>query len=71
MFYSYYYLEDGQELSKENIRRLTPLEVERLQTLPDNYTAGFPETHRYKAIGNAWTVDIITHEGILKIMERI
>ena len=56
-----YYLEDGQELSKENIRRLTPLEVERLQTLPDNYTAGFPETHRYKAIGNAWTVDIITH----------
>lgn len=56
-----YYLENGREFSKNNIRRLTPLEVERLQTLPDNYTAGFPETHRYKAIGNAWTVDVVAH----------
>lgn len=40
-------------------RKLTPLEYERLQTLPDNYTAGVAESHRYKAIGNGWTVDVI------------
>ena len=43
------------------IRKLTPLECERLQTLPDNYTEGISATQRYKAIGNAWTVDIIAH----------
>lgn len=43
------------------IRKLTPLECERLQTLPDNYTEGISATQRYKAIGNAWTVDVIAH----------
>ena len=56
-----YYLEDGEEFSKKNIRRLTPLETERLQTLPDNYTACINETNRYKCVGNGWTVDVIAH----------
>lgn len=43
------------------IRKLTPVEAERLQTLPDNYTAGISNTQRYKCIGNAWTVDVISH----------
>lgn len=49
------------------IRTLTPIECERLQTLPDNYTSaelnGKPisNTQRYKMLGNAWTVDIIKH----------
>jgi len=38
----------------------TPLECERLQTLPDNITEGVPNRERYKLIGNAWTVDLIT-----------
>lgn len=40
---------------------LTPVECERLQTLPDNYTEGVSNTQRYKAIGNGWTVDVIAH----------
>ena len=43
------------------IRKLTPVEAERLQTLPDNYTAGISNTQRYKCIGNGWTVDVISH----------
>ncbi len=43
------------------IRKLTPVEAERLQTLPDNYTSGISDTQRYKCIGNGWTVDVITH----------
>ena len=43
------------------IRKLTPIEAERLQTLPNNYTAGISDTQRYKCIGNAWTVDVIAH----------
>lgn len=46
---------------KTNVRRLTPLECERLQTLPDHYTEGISDTNRYKCIGNGWTVDVITH----------
>lgn len=42
-------------------RRLSPLECERLQTLPDNYTEGVSNTHRYRVLGNAWTVDVIAH----------
>lgn len=43
------------------IRKFTEIECERLQTLPDDYTAGVSSTHRYKAIGNGWTVDVIAH----------
>lgn len=42
-------------------RKLTPLEAERLQTLPDNYTSNLSDTQRYFCIGNGWTVDIIAH----------
>ena len=48
-------------LGKTNVRRLTPIECERLQTLPDNYTEGISDTQRYKCIGNGWTVDVIAH----------
>ena len=43
------------------IRKLTPVEAERLQTLPDNYTEGISNTQRYKCIGNGWTVGVIAH----------
>ena len=43
------------------IRKLTPVEAERLQTLPDDYTMGISNTQRYKCIGNGWTVDVIAH----------
>ena len=43
------------------IRKLTPLECERLQTLPDGYTECISNSQRYKCIGNGWTVDVIAH----------
>ena len=49
-------------------RKLTPLECERLQTVPDNYTASVSNTQRYKMLGNGWTVEVICH--ILKHMEN-
>lgn len=42
-------------------RRLTPVEFERLQTVPDDYTASVSNTQRYKMLGNGWTVDVIAH----------
>jgi DNA-cytosine methyltransferase len=42
-------------------RKLTPVECERLQTLPDGYTEGISNTQRYKCLGNGWTVDVIAH----------
>lgn len=50
-------------------RKLTPLEYERLQTLPDNYTQGVSNTARYNALGNGWTVDVIAH--ILKFIPNV
>jgi site-specific DNA-cytosine methylase len=43
------------------VRKFTPVECERLQTLPDNYTQGVSNTQRYKMLGNAWTVDVVAH----------
>ena len=43
------------------IRKLTPIECERLQTLPDNYTEWVSKTQRYKMIGNGRTVEVIKH----------
>lgn len=43
------------------VRKLTPLECERLQTLPDGYTSGVSDTQRYRAIGNGWTAEVIIH----------
>ena len=42
-------------------RKLTPIECERLQTFPDGWTDSISNTQRYKALGNAWTVDVIVH----------
>ena len=47
-------------------RKLTPLECERLQTVPDNYTDHVSNTQRYKMLGNGWTVDVVAN--ILKGM---
>jgi DNA (cytosine-5)-methyltransferase 3A len=51
-----------------HIRKLTPLECERLQTIPDNYTNHVAKTQRYRMIGNGWTVDVIVH--ILSYMKE-
>jgi len=53
-------------LEEKKFRKLTPLECERLQTVPDNYTEGVSNIQRYKMLGNGWTVDVICH--ILKNM---
>ena len=42
-------------------RKLTPLECERLQTVPEGYTAHVSNTQRYRMLGNGWTVDVIKH----------
>lgn len=41
-------------------RKLTPVECERLQTIPDNYTEGVSNSQRYKMLGNGWTIDVIS-----------
>lgn len=38
-----------------------PTECERLQTVPDGYTNCVADNHRYKLLGNGWTVDVIAH----------
>ena len=43
------------------LRYISPVECERLQTLPDNYTFGVSNTQRYKQCGNCWTVDVVAH----------
>ena len=43
------------------IRKLTPIKCERLQTVPDNYSAIVSNSQRYKMLGNGWTVDVIAH----------
>lgn len=43
------------------VRKLTPIECERLQGLPDNYTEGVSNTQRYKCCGNAFNVDVVAH----------
>lgn len=48
-------------LTNNFIRKLTPLECERLQTVTDNYTGGASDNQRYKMLGNGWTVDVIVH----------
>lgn len=49
-------------LTNNFIRKLTPLECERLQTAPDDYTnTGISDNQRYRMLGNGWTVDVIAH----------
>lgn len=48
-------------LTNGMVRKLTPVECERLQTVPDNYTNCLSDSQRYKVLGNGWTVDVICH----------
>ena len=80
----FYSVRDGQITVKDRqypikladgdyiIRKLTPMECERLQTLPDGYTAGVSNAQRYKALGNGWTAEVIIHilNGALKDVPR-
>lgn len=54
------------------IRKLTPTECERLQTLPDGYTSAVSATQRYRGLGNGWTAEVIIHilTGALKDVPR-
>lgn len=52
-----YYLNKDRNM----MTKLTSDEAERLQTLPQGYTKGIAEGHRFKALGNGWTVDVIAH----------
>ena len=54
------------------IRKLTPVECERLQTLPDGYTCAVSDAQRYKGLGNGWTAEVIIHilNGALKDVPR-
>lgn len=57
-------------VNKDGVRNITTNELEKLQTLPTEYTSvnnTIPKTARYAAIGNGWTVDVISH--ILSFME--
>jgi len=56
---------NAQAIQKQDkIRRLTPIECERLQGFPDNHTEGVSDTQRYKQCGNSITVNVM--EAILK-----
>jgi len=61
-------LNGGSLIEKDNIRKLTPIECERLQGFPDNWTLGVPDTQRYKQLGNAVTVNVI--KKIIALMEH-
>ena len=52
---------EWDSVSDCHFRKLTPLECERLQTVPDNFTAMLSNTQRYKCLGNGWTIDVIAH----------
>lgn len=53
-------------------RKLTPIECERLQTVPDNYTNHVSNTQRYRMLGNGWTVDVICYllEGMKDAVDQ-
>ncbi len=61
----------GLYLIGDEVRKLTPLEAERAQTLPDNYTEidGISMTNRLNCIGDGWTVDVIAH--ILSYLKKV
>ena len=65
--YDYMRYEHSDEEQQVHWRKLTPVECERLQTVPDNYTNHVSNTQRYKMLGNGWTIEVIAH--ILKNME--
>jgi len=56
-------------MSNGLVRRTIPLEIERLQTIPDGYTRFVSNAQRYRALGNSFTVDVIAH--ILNYMKGV
>jgi DNA (cytosine-5)-methyltransferase 3A len=60
-FYTLTAMDKHGILTDNFIRKLTPIECERLQTVPDNYTKIASDNQRYRMLGNGWTVDVITH----------
>ena len=71
-----YLIEDVKDYMvkiKSDIRRFTPLECERLQGFPDNWTDCAPDTRRYQALGNAVSVPVVKAIGekLLKEIQHI
>jgi len=56
-------------VTTNSVRRLTPVECERLQGFPDGWTAGQPDSARYKQLGNAVTVPVV--EWIINRMVKL
>jgi len=58
--------------SKDLKDRLSPVDCEKLQGLPDDYTEGVSNTQRFKALGNGWTVSVIVHilQGLKKELSK-
>lgn len=56
------------DITNKKIRKLAPIECERLQSLPDDYTKGISDTQRYKCLGNAFNVEVIKH--ILSFIQK-
>lgn len=53
--------QEKKVIQEGRIRKLTPLEYERLQTVPEGYTSLVSDSQRYKMLGNGWTIDVIAH----------
>lgn len=60
-FYTLTAMDKHGILTNNFIRKLTPVECERLQTVPDGYTSIVSDNQRYRMLGNGWTVDVIAH----------
>lgn len=60
----------GAAVSTTSVRRLTPVECERLQGFPDDHTAGQADSHRYRQMGNAVTVNVAAYVGALIVTSR-
>jgi len=53
------YVQEGKLIMGTDVRRLTPVECERLQGFPDDWTAGQSDSTRYKQMGNAVAVPVV------------
>ena len=56
-------------INAENVRRMTPIEWERLQGFPDNWTEGVADTHRYRLLGNSVSVPVVNAVAIAVVKE--
>ena len=65
------YVQEGKLIMGTNVRRLTPVECERLQGFPDDWTAGQSDSTRYKQMGNAVAVPVVEWliQGIVEATE--